>query len=157
MGVAASHCPVLSLFSTRLLLPSFFLSCFLCASLFRSLLPILFFWFSTLFLSVFFLLVLSFRLSPSLFLHLANSSLIFALSFSLVLTRVRRTLFLSRSRPLSRVLSLRRGCLYSVFHCGSHTCPVAGWPSLACRRRRAAGLGSRGRDCSRAPSVGSVG
>lgn len=77
--------------------------------------------------------------SVSPFLHLASALILFSAIFSLSRSYGRRSCF-----PLARghsagpsALSLRHGCLYSVFHCGSHTCPVAGWPSLACRRRRA--------------------
>lgn len=195
MGVAASHCPVLPLFSASSRAPSpfcrlapsrsIFLSLFLLflsLSLSLSLLPPLSpppslrFQLDSFSLSrVFLLLALSFRLylSPfpclhSLFQPLASVRELFpAISSSLSLSFSALSLFLSfagkracdslahgHSLAGPSVLSLRRGCLYSVFHCGPHTCPVAGWPSLACRRRSA---GLRAGESSRAPSVDSVG
>lgn len=91
-------------------------------------------------------------------------SLPFADSFSTILflsfsVEREKILSPSRPRPLASplVLSLHRGCLYSVFHCGSHTCPVAGCPSLACRWRRARDWERGMRDeGSRVPSTGGV-
>lgn len=114
------------------------------------------------FLSASLSLSLSLYFSPSplfsaLSLPFADSfSTIFFLSFSVEREKI---LSPSRPRPLASplVLSLHRGCLYSVFHCGSHTCPVAGCPSLACRWRRARDWERGMRDeGSRVPSTGGV-
>lgn len=161
MGVAASHCPVLvSLFRDLARTFSFLPSC--SASLALSISSFLSFFLVSLsfLLYPFFLnispsrtffpplsLSLSFYFSPSpLF---STISLPFADSFSAIFSlslfiELEKILSPSRPRLLASplVLSLHRGCLYSVFHCGSHTCPVAGWPSLACRWRRAPGLGA---------------
>lgn len=130
---------------------SFFPSCCFPFSLSASLVPVLSFF------SMFLLLAPSFRLSlfllscvSALFHPLASVRRFFRRNLSLFLRRAgEEILSPSRPRPLASplVLSLHRGCLYSVFHCGSHTCPVAGWPSLACRWRRAQdwGAGDEGR------------